>query len=279
MYYTDYTEALSCKVQSTWNLHTVSLETQQPITSFITISSVSGLIGQKGQTNYAGGNVFQDPFAAYRRNIGLPAISVILGPVEDVGVINANERLRDRFDNRFWTGINGIMLRRIHDFALLQQHMDPEKRLSNSGDTQLITGVKIPQPADSPLLNDVRFSGLNTSARASNQHADATQKEEEVQVFLNVAHSLKPDRAALLAAGVAAISAQFSKLLGLNNPMDPARPLSASGMDSLAAVELRHWVRGTMGVEFTTLEVMNAVSLVALCGKMIGIMGIFAKES
>ena len=49
-------------------------------------------------------------------------------------------------------------------------------------------------------------------------------------------------------------------------------------MDSLAAVELR-WVRGTMGVDLTILEVMNAVSLVVLCKKMIGKMGVLANET
>jgi hypothetical protein len=179
MSYTEYTEALTCKVQGTWNLHTVSLETQQPITTFITLLSVSGLVGQKGQTNYAGGNVFQESFAAYRSSLGLPAMSVNLGPVDNVGVINANERLRDRFDNKFWTGINGILLRRILDIALLQQHRDPEERLSNSGETQLITGIKVPQPSDSPLLNDVRFSGLHVSSKASNQHTDVIQRRKK----------------------------------------------------------------------------------------------------
>ena len=110
MSHAEFTEALACKVQGTWNLHTVFLETQRPITSFVTLSSVSGLVGLKGQANYAGGNVFQDAFAAYRRGLGLPAISVNLGTVEDVGVIHENESLQGRFDDSFWKGINGILL-------------------------------------------------------------------------------------------------------------------------------------------------------------------------
>lgn len=278
MSHAEFTEALACKVQGTWNLHKVSLEAQQPITSFITLSSVSGLIGQKGQANYAGGNVFQDAFAAFRRNLGLPAISINLGPVEDVGVINANESLQGRFDQRFWTGINVTLLRRILDYALLQQHKDPEQRLCRESETQMVTGVKIPQPTDSPLLNDVRFSGLRSSSQVSSQHTAATQKGREVQDFLHVARSSNPNHSALLSAGVTAASAQLSKLLGLKNHMDPARPLGAYGLDSLAAVEFRNWVRGTIGVELTTLEVMNAASLVVLCEKMIAKMGVLASS-
>ena len=215
MSHAEFTEALACKVQGTWNLHIVSLETRQPITSFVTLSSISGLVGLKGQANYAGGNAFQDALAAYRHGLGLPAISVNLGPVEDVGVINEKESLQGRFDDRFWKGINGILLRRILDYALLQQLSDPEQRLSNTGETQLITGIKVPQPLDSPLLNDVRFSGLRTSSQASTQNIAATQKNKEVQNFLLVAQSSSPDPTVLLSAGVAAMSAQFSKVLSL----------------------------------------------------------------
>ncbi|KAI0377617.1 hypothetical protein F5Y04DRAFT_272978 [Hypomontagnella monticulosa] len=278
MSHIEFTEALACKVQGTWNLHTVSLETQQPVASFIALSSVSGLVGLKGQTNYAGGNVFQDAFAAYRRNLGLPAISINLGPVEDVGVINANENLQSRFDERFWRGINGILLRQILDFALIQQHGDPEQRLCNDGETQLITGIKVPQPADSPLLNDVRFAGLRTSSQSSTQPIVSAQKDKEIQALLQVAQAPNPNHAELLAVAVTAMSVQFSKLLGLKTPMDPARPLGAYGMDSLAAVELRNWVRGTIGVELTTLEVMNAASLVVLCEKMVGRMNLSARS-
>ena len=280
MSHADFTESLACKVQGTWNLHTVSLQSRQPITSFVMLSSVSGLIGQKGQANYAGGNVFQDAFAVYRRGLGLPAISVNLGPVEYVGVMNTNESLQGRFDDRFWMSINGILLRRILDYALLQQHSDPDQRLSSEGEvSQLITGTKVPQPADSPLLTDVRFSGLHTSSQASSsQHGAAAQKDKEVQTFLHAAHSPNPDSTIILSAGITAVSAQLTKLLGLNknNPIDPARPFAAYGMDSLAAVELRNWVRGTVGVELTTLEVMSAASLVVLCKKMIGKMGVLA---
>lgn len=76
MSHTDYHAALSSKVMGTSNLHSVSLETKQPISFFTMISSISGVIGQKGQANYAGGNAFEDAFAEYRRALGLPAISM-----------------------------------------------------------------------------------------------------------------------------------------------------------------------------------------------------------
>ena len=49
MSHIDYHAALSSKVTGTSNLHYVSLETKQPISFFTMLSSISGVIGQKGR--------------------------------------------------------------------------------------------------------------------------------------------------------------------------------------------------------------------------------------
>lgn len=51
--------------------------------------------------------------------------------------------------------------------------------------------------------------------------------------------------------------------------MDPSRPPRAYGLDSLAAVELRNWARGALGAELMSLDIVNAGSMVALCGKIL----------
>jgi hypothetical protein len=75
------------------------------------LSSVSGIVGQKGQANYAGGNVFEDSLASYRHTLGLPAISINLGPIEDIGVIQGNDDLQSRFNIGTWFRINEGLLR------------------------------------------------------------------------------------------------------------------------------------------------------------------------
>ncbi len=57
---------------------------------------------------------------------------------------------------------------------------------------------------------------------------------------------------------------QIARLLRLEAEVEPAKPPVACGMDSLAIVELRSWVRESLGAELSTLDVMNASSLVAL---------------
>ncbi|TGO56821.1 hypothetical protein BOTNAR_0215g00160 [Botryotinia narcissicola] len=74
----DYHTTVSSKVQGTWNLHNVALKQKIPLDFFTMLSSISGVIGQKGQANYSAGNVFMDAFATYRQSLNLPANAVDL---------------------------------------------------------------------------------------------------------------------------------------------------------------------------------------------------------
>jgi hypothetical protein len=63
------------------------------------------VIGQKGQANYPTVNIFLDAFATYRLSRSLPATSVNLGVIEDVGYINEQDRMQAHFDDKQWIGI------------------------------------------------------------------------------------------------------------------------------------------------------------------------------
>ncbi|KAK7947778.1 Beta-ketoacyl synthase [Apiospora aurea] len=58
--------------------------------------------------------------------------------------------------------------------------------------------------------------------------------------------------------------------LCLDEPLESAKPLAAYGLDSLAAVEFRDWVRAQLGAELATLEVTSAPSLLSLTEKIVG---------
>lgn len=260
----DYHGALACKVQGTWNLHNASLEQNLPLDFFTMLSSISGVVGQKGQANYAGGNVFLDSLAVYRQSLGLPGCSVDLGVIEDVGYIHTHEGLQQNLDTSIWTGINEGLLRKILEYSILQQ-VAP---INPASSAQLITGIPVPQPEDSQLLLDARFTGLfvKSSSRASG--GDGKDGSRDIQEFFLLLRS-KADPPAILASAVEVVNKHFTKSLRLATPMDPARPISIYGLDSLAAVEFRNWVRKVLGAELSTLEIVNATSLISLCEKII----------
>ena len=79
----------------------------------------------------------------------------------------------------------------------------------------------------------------------------------------------KADHSTLLAGAIELVNRQFTKSLGLSEPMELAKPLSVYGLDSLGAVELRNWVRLNLSSEISTFDILNATSLVTLCEKIL----------
>ena len=64
------------------------------------LPSISGLVGQLGQSNYAAGNAFLEAFTTYCIQQGLPACSIDLGPVEGVGYSEDKDMLNRVFEAR-----------------------------------------------------------------------------------------------------------------------------------------------------------------------------------
>jgi acyl carrier protein len=266
----DYHTAVHAKLHGTWNLHYASLAQKEPLDFFTMLSSISGIVGNKGQANYSAANTFLDAFATYRREVlGLPATSVDLGMIEDVGYIaEQNPDLESRFDKKQWTPINEGSLRRILSYSIYQQDSEP---LNSTSCAQLITGIAFPLEGETDLVSEKRFGyffsgGVDGKSKRDGKGSSA--EDLAMRAFVLVRKS-KPDAATLAKACVEVLALQFSHVLRLDHEMDTDKPLMAYGLDSLAAVELRNWVRMELEVELSTVDILNASSLAALCKKLV----------
>ena len=261
----DYHDANACKVTGTWNLHNVALEMNLTLDFFSMLSSTSGIAGQQGQANYTAANAFLDAFAIYRRNIGLRANSIALGPLWDVGYMSRNVESLPKTNTSSFTPISEPQFHKIMEYSVLQQ-MSPINEKSAS---HLITGMAIPLRETSTLRSDARFSGLFFDpTTTSGLTIDSKSDSKELQVFEMLLQG-KADSAQLLNAAVDLIGRQLKISLRLSEAIEPAKPLSSYGMESLAAVELRNWVRMELQADLSMLEIQNATSLIALCEKII----------
>ena len=274
MTHDDYHTAIHAKVAGTWNIHRAAQQEQkQPLDFFTMLSSISGVVGNKGQANYAAANTFLDAFASYRQALGLHANTVDLGAIEDVGyVAEQGGALEARFDKGQWTPINEGMLRRIMNYSVFQQ--DSSAPLNTNSAAQLITGLAYPLKADgSDLVAEPRFGYLFNKHAGSGSAGDDSDgsndlADQAIKAF-RMMHASGADAAALSKASVGLLQTQITKVLRLETEMEPGKPLMAYGLDSLSAVELRGWVRQKLGAELSTLDITNASSLIALCEKMV----------
>ncbi|KAI9729806.1 MAG: hypothetical protein M1818_008384 [Claussenomyces sp. TS43310] len=207
--------------------------------------AVACVVGQRGQSNYAAANVFLDSFASYRNQRGQAACSVDLGVIEDDGFIANNEGFKEKhFDDRVFKGINNGLLRQILYFSILQQSGQLSSSLSAK---QMVTGIVAPQPADSALSQDPRFSALFTGSASRAGGDGGSSTNADVQALLLLLHSKTADTTTQVTTTVNVVNNGFARMLRLSELMDPIWPLAVYGIDSLAAVEVRNWVRKELG--------------------------------
>ncbi|KAF2019472.1 putative polyketide synthase [Aaosphaeria arxii CBS 175.79] len=103
----DWQSGLRPKYNGTFNLHT---EFSEPgsLDFFVMLSSVSGVLGIASQANYAAGGSYEDALARWRQSQSLPAVSIDLGPISDVGYVSKEAKVAER-------------LRKEGDFAMLDE--------------------------------------------------------------------------------------------------------------------------------------------------------------
>ena len=261
----EFHSTISAKVQGTWNLHNTALKLQAPLDFFTMLSSISGVVGQKGQANYSAANVFLDSFAEYRHRMDQPACTVDLGVIEDVGYAAEREQLATRLDNTVWvSGINERLLHKILELSIVQQ-VTPAAR--NSTSSQLVTGIPLPQQKDSSLLRDARFAGLCFGDDSKGMTSGTHENSRDIQaIFLLVKN--KADISVLRPPLLDVMNQQITRSLALDEAIEPTKAFASYGLDSLGAVEIRNWVRLELGIELTTLDVANATSLSSLCDRI-----------
>ena len=83
---------------------------------------------------------------------------------------------------------------------------------------------------------------------------------------LTFAHA---DESSLTEAAISLLQTQIARLMQLEVEFEPAKQLMAYSLDSLVAVELRNWVRQSLGADLNTLDVINACSLLALSKQLV----------
>jgi acyl transferase domain-containing protein/NADPH:quinone reductase-like Zn-dependent oxidoreductase/SAM-dependent methyltransferase len=256
----DWRGGLRPKLEGTWNLHT-EFSKPDSLDFFVTLSSVSGVVGIASQTNYAGGGSYQDALARWRQARGLPAVSIDLGPISDIGYVAKTAKVAER-------------LRKDGDFAMLDE--DIVLRAINAavlhplgGRSQMIVGLNSgPGPqwdaaGGSQLGRDARFSPLrprSTPSRGGPAHGDDSGG---VSLASQLGEASSREEGLLLIG--TAIAAKLADIFMIPvAEIDLSKPPAHFGVDSLIAVELRNMLVLQAAADISIFNILQTASLAAL---------------
>ncbi|KAI1408201.1 ketoacyl-synt-domain-containing protein [Hypoxylon sp. FL1857] len=262
MTYEDWQSATRPKTFGSWNLHRVF---GTGLDFFVFLSSSAGVIGNRGQANYAAGNAFQDGLARYintKSNGTVHAVSVDLGPILGAGMLAEDTRTLDILKASGFFGIRLQDFKRLIECAITGYMEDglmmPAQVITGVGTGGLIRQNK---PADPYWTRTAMFTHLNQVDMPASMGADSEDDldpQDAMQIKLAQAADVE-ETSLIITEG---LKVMLSKSINMNSSdVDVTRPPSAYGVDSLVAVGVRNWVSRECEADVSVFEVLSEISI------------------
>lgn len=273
MPYDSFMAGLRPKVQGSWSLHQATL--QQPLDFFVMLTSGASFFGSVGQANYVAACTYQTSLAVHRRSLGLPATAYDVGKVVDMGYVVEDET------GASGRNLNHLGMPDVHEaevLAILERCMLLPPGSDGNGDMPngyVVTGihstndpaqgVEWPFWSRDPVFSHMDFVRPHLRKAKSDGDASAAQRKP-LPELLGEAPSLREAETHVLEALLQKLARALMMPL---EDLDAKRPMSAYGVDSLIAVELRNWLSRDAGVELPVFEILQPPSLNALAKQVV----------
>ncbi|ETS77656.1 hypothetical protein PFICI_09718 [Pestalotiopsis fici W106-1] len=263
MTYENWQAAIRPKTIGSWNLYKLFPQTMD---FMIFLSSISGIIGNRCQSNYAAGNAFQDALAKHITAHGhMRSVSLDLGPILGAGMVAEDQHMLDMLKASGFLGIRlhyflRIMERAIIGFAAVNDPL-PSQIVVGAG-----TGGHIRQnrPTDPYWSRTALFSHLNKLGVPAAEEAAASATQEPTtatRLLLAKAKSSADARQVIqdgLCAKIAAIMA-----IGAEE-VDTGKSPADYGVDSFMRPVIRTWLLQECGASISVLEIEGEKSVAGL---------------
>lgn len=271
---------IDAKVAGTWNLHNAIAGLDGSLDFFVMTSSVAGSIGTATESNYCAANHFLDTFARYRRHLGLPAYSLGLGMISEVGYLHEHPEIEALLLRKGIRPYNEEEVLRIFDMILSSSVHSTWVGNDHFADAHRLTGLEATglqaqreQGFDGhrQVIDDPRASILLQSFNeASPLHQETSGRRGTAEELAGeILEASRSDRD-ISAVVHDAIAQKMSNLLLLPvEKLNAEMPLSGFGMDSMLAAELRAHLYQVCGVDVSFQTLMGETISVRALTKII----------
>lgn len=234
-----------------------------PLDFFILFSSLSCVLGNRGQANYDAANMFLVGMAAQRRARGVVASVVDIGAIMGMGYM-AREVKEQTLKQMVGAGFNKMSER---DFFMAFAHgiLAGCSSSPNRSGYEVITGLHVPPPSDEfqpGWVTNPRFSHMVARSRAAARQQTTTtssaQQAESTRDLLARSRTLA-DLSRVVTAALLKKMAHMLQLSGEVAGNDEALLLRGTlslGVDSLVAVEIRSWILREFEVDMPVFKIL-----------------------
>lgn len=246
--------AVNSKTSTSWNLHQLL---PRSLDFFILLSSLTGIYGSPGQSNYAAGCTFQDALARYRQLQGDRALSLDVGWMRSVGVIAETEQYQ--VHRKAAADMKRIETSEL--LSLLELACDRTRPLTGS---QMLIGVDVPRdilakrlPVPSNLQRPL-FSRFRLLSRDTKPDVEEGQVEMDPGSLFREAAGFENQSAVV----VDSLGRKLARILNISaEDVESTKALSDYGVDSLMAVEIRRWLGKEFQAIVAVFDIMNGASI------------------
>ena len=256
--YQDWIDVVQPKCRGAWNMHNALPD----LDFFIMLSSISAVIGNRGQAAYAAANSFLDDFAHYRASQGLPGTSINLGVVKEIGHVAERPELQKRLES-----LSGnVALSKADVLALIKLAIMGE--IDEHADRQCVVGLNFESySSQNPAFywaTDARFCHLRRGP------GEPEDKASDASVGTKQALKKAPSMATAAEITTGALVGKYAGVLIMAaEDVRTDKPVAALGLDSLVAVEVRSWVAKETDAKVSALELMTSPSIKALANVIV----------
>ena len=270
----EWTTAILPKVDGSWNLHNALMD--QPLDFFFMSSSTVTIVNQPGQGNYNAANTFLEAFCQYRHRLNLPASVLNICPIDDVGFVFENPAAKKNLKAIGHYFLQEKDFLEYLQLSLLESQPAASKERGRSSSSpsatvapswenpgQIVMGLRSEihpdDPANRTHWRRDRRMGIYHNIKNTNTVDHSASDNQLKQFLLRCAEDpdllAEKDSADLLANEIGL--KVFSLMMKDADDMDIEMTLSAIGVDSLMAIELRRWWKQAFGLEISVLEIMG----------------------
>lgn len=288
MSFNQFNAAVVPKVKGAQNLHKALQAT--PLDFFVMTSSISTTLGNPGQANYCAANSYLDALAWHRNLQGLPATSLILPMILDVGVVSENENIDAALSRKAMYGIDEREMLRGFETAMMRPIPQPSELGFSLGNAQIILGLEPSKLAgaikasgtsdDAYWYNDARFNNLRAVVEELGKDSNGGSGAGNGD-FANLIKAAQAEGPVAILQTIAIhVSKKLSTMLLIpaENFEFDGSSIANYGLDSMIGADLRNWLFKQFSMEMSFQQLLAPkMTIKALSTAVAEHLGLFEK--